>query len=361
MHYDRVENSLQAVLERTIPLSRSQLSRVCELSVALMLAGEVTLTKVARQLRQSSDQDSRVRWIKRLLDASFMRHEYVYAPWIRHLIASHPDPTLHLVTDRTDIIPHHLDMVSINLNFRKRSLPIVWELRPTAMTGAETQKDLLNRCKPLIPSDRRVVFHGDNEFGSVAVMEWLRGEQWDFILGQSAKHYCRESREAIPYQLCELPVTRTRSVYRSDVALTKAHWFGPVNVFAFYHPVFHRNRRKQDVRYYATSLPITPPPRRIGKRRWGVECFYKDLKSSGWHLPMSKIQQPERIQSLLISISLVYTWSTCIGRWLCKTSQRSRIDSKPRRHLSLFRIGWDWLVNNVRQSKYCPHLSTLYA
>ncbi len=84
-------------------------------------------------------------------------------------------------------IPHHLDMVSINLNFRKRSLPIFWELRPTAMTGAETQKNLLNRCKPLIPSDWRVVFHGDNEFGSVAVMEGLRGEQWEFILGQSTK------------------------------------------------------------------------------------------------------------------------------------------------------------------------------
>ena len=361
MYYDVVEKSLQVVFEQTIPLSRAQLSRVSELAIALLLAGETPLSKIARQLPHCTQQDSRVRWIKRLLEAPFMTQEYVYQPWIRHLMQTHLAETVHLVIDRTDLLDHERDLVSINLNFRRHALPLVWQLRSTGMTGAGTQIDLLNQCKPLVPSDRQVILHGDNEFGSVAVMQWARTHGWDFIVGQAAKNYYRLSPTMPAQQLDALPVTPTQAVYRQHVELTKAHWFGPVNLFAFYQPVYHRNRRKQAIRYYATSLPSAPTVRRTGKRRWGIECFFKDLKSAGWNLSLSRIRHLKRLQGLLIMLNLVYTWATCLGRWLCKSSQRSWVDGKPQRQLSLFRLGWDWLVHSIRVGAPCPALSTLYS
>jgi Transposase DDE domain len=361
MDYDVVENSLQAVFAQTLPLSRSQLGRLSQLSIGLMLAGETVMPKIARQLTVATRQDSRVRWIERLLEAPFMTQEHIYPAWIMQLLKSYQSPTLHLAMDRTDVVDHVYDLVSMNLVFRHRAIPLVWQLRPTGMTGAITHRYLLNRCCALIRPDRQVIFHGDNEFGSVEVMRWLRTHGWDFIVGQAAKNYYRHSATSPARQLCELPVTPTRPVYREHVDLTRAHWFEGVNLFAFYQPVYHRNRRKQAVRYYATSLPITPTLRRIGKRRWGIECFFKDLKSAGWHLPLSQIRHTKRLQGLLIVLNLVYTWTTCLGRWLCKTSQRSYIDSQPQRHLSLFRLGWDWLVHTIRRDALCPALTTLYS
>ena len=361
MYYDVAEKSLQAVFTKTIPLSHAQLGRVSELAVALILAGETSLSKITRQLQHDSDQDSRIRWIKRLLEAPFMTQTYLYQPWIKHLLQTHQVETLHLITDRTDLIDHEIDLVSINMSFRKHAIPIIWELRPAGMTSAETQISLLTRCQPLLSPERQVVFHGDNEFGSVAVMEWLRDHRWDFIVGQTAKHYYRHPASEGVQQLRDLPVTPSQPVYRQHVELTKAHWFGPVNLFAFYQPVYHRNRRKQDIRYYATSLPIAPMVRRVGKRRWGIECFHKDIKSAGWKLPMSHIRHPQRLQGLLITLNLVYTWATCLGRWLCKTSRRACVDSQPQRHLSLFRLGWDWLVHVIRCNALCPNLSILYS
>jgi len=361
MQYDTTENSLQAVFQRLIPLSPAQLSRLRTLAIAVMLAGETHLTKIARQIPTPTQQDTRKRWIQRLLDAPFMTQTYVYEPYIQSILHTYNAPQLHLTMDRTDIRHHDLDLLSVNLSFRGRALPIVWELRATGMTSAETQKQLLSRCQRLIPAGRPVIFHGDNEFGSVALMRWLRQQGWDFIVGQAAKNYARSMTQQVPYQLDELPVTPTRAAYRSRVALTKAHWFGPVNVFAFYQPVYHRNRRKQDVRYYSTSLPLAPSIRRVGKRRWGVECFYKDLKSAGWQLPFSQIQAPQRLESLILTLNLVYTWAICVGRWLCKTSRRSIVDNKPKRHLSLFRLGWDWLVHCIRCQGFVPDISILYS
>jgi hypothetical protein len=361
MHYDTVEKSLQVVLKQSIPLSQAQLGRLNALAVALLLAGETSLAKIARQLPHMTQQDSRIRWIERVLQAPFMTQAYVYQPWIRHLLHTHPVATLHLVTDRTDLIDHQWDLVTINLNFRKHAVPIVWQLCPTGRTSAGLQIELLNQCQALLPPDRHVVFHGDNEFGSVAVMRWLRAQHWDFILGQSATTYYRCLPMGVAHPLSTLPVTPTQAVYRQAVQLTNRHGFGPINLFAFYQPVYHRNRRKQVVRYYATSLPIAPTVRRVGQRRWGVECYYKDLKSAGWNLPLSHLCLDTRLEGLLIALNLGYTWATCLGRWLCKTSNRSAVDSHPQRHLSLFRLGWDWLVHAIRSNALCPALSTLYS
>lgn len=361
MHYDSVEKSLQVVFRRCMPLSAAQVGRLSDLAVALLLAGETSLAKIARQLPHTTQQDSRIRWIKRVLQAPFMTQAYVYQPWIKHLLHTHQVATLHLVMDRTDIIDHQHDLVTVNLNFRKRALPIVWQLCPTGRTSAGLQIDLLTQCQALLPPGRHVMLHGDNEFGSVAVMRWLQAHHWDFILGQSATTYYRSIAMGTPRQLCSLPVRPTQSVYRQHLQLTKTHWFGPINLFAFYRPVYHRNRRKQAVRYYATSLPIAPLVRRVGQRRWGVECYYKDLKSAGWDLPLSHLRLETRLDGLLIMLNLVYTWATCLGRWLCKTSNRSSVDSHPHRHLSLFRLGWDWLVHAIRSHSLCPTLSILYS
>lgn len=361
MYYDQVEKSLQAVFRETLSLSSTQRERLSRLMVALLLAGETALPRIARQLPQVTQQDSRIRWIKGLLEAPFMTQEHVYQPYIRHLLHRYQEPTLHLTLDRTDLLDHDLDLLSINLSFRKRAIPLSWQLCPTGMTSAQTQIHLLTRCQALLPTNRQFVVHGDNEFGSVAVMRWLRCQKWDFILGQSAKNYYRQSSQDRAFPLMTLPVTPTQPAYLRSIDLTKAHWFGSINLVAFYKPVYHRNRRKQDVCYYATSLPLAPTLRRVGKRRWGIECFFKDLKSAGWNLPLTQIHAQKRLPGLLLTLNLAYTWATCIGRWLCKTSQRALIDNHPTRHLSLFRIGWDWLIHAIRCQIPCPQLTTLYS
>ncbi|MGB7340927.1 MAG: transposase [Phototrophicaceae bacterium] len=360
MDYYPVKQSLQELFKRLIPSTASQNSHISQFCLAMLLADSPNLSRIARHLDHPTQQHSRMQWIRRLLDASYLNWDYVYQPFIRHLLASYASDTFHLIIDRTDLVDHHSDLLSINLNFHRRSIPLVWTLLPNKMSGFLEQKPLIERCFSLIPKDKTVVFHGDNEFGGVPTMQYIRQLGWHYILAQSAKNYYRTSPLATPHSMSTLPVTKSRAVYLQNIEITKRHWYGTVNLFAFYHPVHHRNRRKQEIRYYATSLPLTPQIRRIGKRRWGIECYFKDLKSAGWRLPLSRLRDPNRYESLLILLNLTYSWVTCLGRWLSKTSQRCLVDAKAHRHLSLFRIGWDWLVHTFRTNTVCPVLTTLY-
>lgn len=360
MDYYPVKQCLQVLFERQIPLSKAQNRHLSDFCLALLLAGQPQLSKIARQLDHPTQQASRIQWIRRLLDATYLSPEYVYKPFIKMLLNSYTSPTFHVLIDRTDLTDHEYDLLCISLNFHHRSIPIIWQIVPTGTTGYPQQKRLIEQCVSLIPANKSIVFHGDNEFGSVSTMRYIHQLGWDFILAQASKNYYYPMPYASPQTLSTLPVTPTQAVYCQNILLTKKHQYGLVNLFAFYHPVYHRNRRKQDVRYYATSLPTTQNLRRIGRRRWGIECYFKDLKSAGWQLPLSQIKHIKRYNSLLTMINLAYSWITCLGRWLSKTSKRHLVDHKSNPHLSLFRLGWDWLVHTFRCNQLCPVLTTLY-
>lgn len=361
MEYYPVKQCVQVLFEQLVPLSDPQNRHLSECCLAMLEAGTPQLSRIACELNHATSQASRMQWIRRVLDASYLSQEPVYQPFIRHLLSSYKTDCLHLIIDRTDFKAHERDLLSLNLSFRRRAIPIGWCWMPHGSSGSEQQIALLEQCLPLIPAQQRVVFHGDNEFGSVALMRYLQFLNWDFILAQSASTHYLPSLFSDSYPLSSLPVTSRSPLYLSDILLTKQHRFGPVNLFAFFHPVVCRNRPRQSIRFFASSLPLTPHLRRVGRRRWGIECFFKDLKSAGWHLPSSRLSSQNRLESLLILFNFAYSWLTCLGRWLSKSSQRHFVDSYSQRHFSFFRIGWQWLVYTLRIGGFCPLLTTLYS
>lgn len=359
MDYYRMEESLQVVFSKNMLLSTSQQSRISEACVAVMLAGSCQLSQVAKWLGHGTQQRSRERWLRRLLDAPFMRQEFLYTPLIKQMLAYYQVPRLHLLMDRSSVVAGKIDLLSLSLLYRKHAVPLVWTVMPTGMSGYEHQVGLINRVQSLLPSTEQVIFHGDNEFGGIPLLIYLRQLGWDAMLGQSGKN-CFHRGNYKWQAFSELAVQRKHNIYLSDVYLTKEHDYGKLNVVAFYHPRFKKKRRQSDIRYLATTLPITPQLLVTGKARWGIECQFKDFKSAGWQLNTTGLHDENRIEALLNLLSSSYLWATCLGRWLCKTGKRHLVDAHGQRGLSYFRIGWDWLVHQFRVQGLCPALSRLY-
>jgi hypothetical protein len=360
MDYYGVEASLQALVEGWIPLSKAQNRHISQACMAVLLAGSCQLSRMARWLKQPTQQDSRVQWLRRLLETPYLTQERVYYPFVKQALTSATREALHLVMDRTHLADPGSDMLGIHLNFRQRAIPLVWQCMAHGSSDYQTQIALIERCRPLLPAKMPVVFHADGEFDSVALLQYLHQQHWDFIVGQSGKKHFRRRPQGGWQALSTLPVTSTKPVYLSNIELTRRYAYGPLNLFAFYQPRYHHRQRQRERVYCVTSLPIAPTLRRLGQRRWGIEGCFKDFKSSGWQLQASGLTHPARREGLLTILSLVYLWTTCLGRWLCKTGQRRQVDAKTQRHLSLFRIGWDWLVHCYQMDLPCPALLTLY-
>src|SRR5690242_12244076 len=101
------------------------------------------------------------------------------------------------------------------------------------------------------------------------MIRMLREIGWDFILAQPSHCVFRPSIHAEAVPLASLAVTSTHHCQVEQVELFAQQRLACINILAFYQPhssPLHRDRG--DVCYLATSLPLTPSLRRLGRRRW---------------------------------------------------------------------------------------------
>jgi len=217
----------------------------------------------------------------------------------------------------------------ISLSYHKRALPIAWQFGDFGSTSASEQISLLKQVLPLIPEKKRVIVHGDGEFGSVDVMDFIiHHTPWDFILGQRTK-VCFHRGDWQWQRVSDVHVTPTQPVYYSNLFWTKKECFGPINFFAFYNPYQSGpTEPRKEIRYLTTSLRLTPKIRRVGRRRWGTEPMFRDFKSSGWHIDLCGMDNPDQLENLMVVLSICYLHNSTLGRWLSKSGKRSEVDCK---------------------------------
>jgi hypothetical protein len=358
MNYSVMDDCMQALFEQYVPLSQAQRERLSQFCCSQILAGSSQLSKLAGWLGRTSKQTYREQWLRRLVQAPFVRQEYVYEPWLKQALQGYTAGVWHLVLDRSSLVSREVDLAMVALAYRRRAIPLKWLQIPYGGAGIDTYITLLNACKPLLPSNVAVTVHGDAEFGAIPMLHFVRRQNGHFILGQRSHYQVRPTAINHWQALADFPMSKTRGLYLQQMVLTKEHRYWGVTLFGFRHP----NQSGQDEkRFYATSLPLTASLRRLGKRRWAIEPCFQDFKSSGWHLHQSQLRDATAREGLLVLLSCTYLWLTCIGRWLCKTGQRQQVDAHAVRQLSYFRLGRDWLVHQFRHELTIPHLLTLYS
>ena len=366
MSSHQVEDTMNQLFQAFIPLSPAQNQRLACASVALTLAGTVQLPKVANWLNRSSQKAGRVRFLERLLEAEFLTQDRVYQPLLRQFLAKRQDKVWYLLIDRSTLRGYETEILLISLAYQGHAIPLVWEVIDFGCTGAEEQivlwKRLLQLVTRILPVGTKLVVQGDTEFGSVQVMQFLRQASWDFILAQAANSAYRLHGTKDWHLVSDLPISPRRAVYLENIEWTRQHDYACLNFFGFYQP--HQSSpdsQRRDYRYCVTSLPMSHMLRPIGRRRWGIECCFKDYKSAGFDVENSHLRAHEPWEKLLVLLSVNYLWVTSVGRWLSKVGKRALVDAKARRQLSLFRMGWDWLISEFRLGQPWPLISTLYS
>jgi len=329
MSSEYLENRVYELLDSHLEHRPFHLQRLSAVCTGVLLAGTTELSKVARWIRKPSQQSSRVQFLKRFLVSPYFNQAAAYQPLVKEALRGYKAPVWHIIIDRTTLIPHQRDLLMVSLSFRKRAIPLGWQVLKFGCTAATTQIELFERIEGLIPANQAVVIHGDTEFGSVPVMRFVgQHPYWDFILAQTSHTYFQDLSGEWHY-LGDMPIKPRHPIYQAQVNWTKEHRYGPVNLFAFHAP--HQNgptSTRYERRHCVTSLPIAHTLRRLGRRRWGTEPMFKDYKSSGWHIDQSGLQDPDQTENLLVVLSINYLWATCIGRWLCKSGLRGQVDAK---------------------------------
>jgi hypothetical protein len=250
--------------------------------------------------------------------------------------------------DRTDL-EDRFSILTLGAAYGKRLIPLTWQLLPFGGTSAEEQIKLLKRVAPHLPplSQVRVHFYGDSEFRAVPLQQVCQDYHWHWQVGlKSDLYFCDDSGTWQPLAALGLQAGQRR--YLNQVYLTQQHNFGPINLIADWSP------NQDNARYWALDLPANAQAWRRGRKRFWIEPTFRDWKSYGFDLEQSQIDDPDRLQVLLLGIAWTTVWMLHIGHWLTQHGHSSLLAPAHHHDYSLFRLGRDYVQRALTMGWFIP-------
>jgi hypothetical protein len=267
---------------------------------------DVNLMELAAALpRAAARLDMRSQWISRLLANALIDTDAVIAPFAREVLAraGADGRTLVLIIDQSQINTEH-QMVMVSLRVGGRALPLAWRVKKTSgAIGFAEQRAALDRVAALLPAGVRPVLMGDRFYGSPALIAWCRAQGWDWRLRLKQDLLVFEAGGETTLADC---FTRGEHLL-SDVELTEQR--------ARTHGAMVHEAGPPEPWIIALSQPPSVPRAFDYGLRWGIEAMFSDFKTRGFNLEDSQITRTDRLDRLVLVLSLALYWAVSTGMW----------------------------------------------
>lgn len=329
-------------------------------NMALLITGlalglGIHMSDIVSEWPVAGREPSLVNRLRRFLSNSAVHVQAWYRPVAEHLLAPFAGQRIRLVVDVTKLGFDQRLMV-IGIAYRKRTLPLVWEVYPGGRghTTVQEQKRLFRAVAQLIPQNCEVWVLADTEFQHVPLLRWFQRRAWHFVIRQrgSVKVY-RQGHGWQKINTLALEEGETRVI--GWVRLTEKHnagWFWLILHWKTgedepWYLISDRSGQRDLIRLY-------------GVRMW-IEEMYGDMKGHGFDLEATHLRDLDRLSRLFLGVCITFVWFITLGTWVVKRGFRHWIDRKDRRDKSYFRLGWDWLkrckrLNQPLRLHFRPYL-----
>lgn len=216
--------------------------------------------------------------------------------------------------DRTQWKQHNVFMASVI--WGTHALPLYFEqIDHRGNSALVCQKRLIKQALRLFKSKKYpVLILGDREFHSPKLADWLTSRNISFCLRQRKSLHFKTRLKAEYETVGSQGFQPGQSRFYTQVFCNKEDGIGPLNL-AVYWKRRYRGKGPKEPWYILTNLPQLPLALSLYRARWGIEQMFKDMKTSGYHLENTQVNN-RRFGALLLLVMMAYTVATLFGRRL---------------------------------------------
>jgi hypothetical protein len=330
-------------LHQLVPTLRITRLRVLALfSLGLIWAETTALVRIAATLPCPVQDLSTERRFRRFLANTGMPVAPTWQPILGAILARLGQRELLVIFDPT---PYHdaWTILMLSLVVGRRSLPIAWHLVPQQQPwGQHTWRyldRLARRVDAALPAGTTVTLLADRGLTSAGLIDLCTHHGWHYCLRLSAGE-----RHGVLARLADGTIG---PVWDLVPGMGRA-WDGAVAVYqaAGWRTVQLTIRWARGAAEPWLLLSDRPAgPARVAeyRRRTHCEAFYQDTKSRGWRLEDSHLTDRNRLNRLLLVLTLAAWWLTLLGQQVIRRGLRYRFDRRDRRDVSLVRLGRRWV------------------
>nr|WP_083865941.1 IS4 family transposase [Deinococcus peraridilitoris] len=298
---------------------------------ALILAQSTRHVRLAPHLPGAASLEAKKRRVERCLQDEQLDAEV----FLCLLISLLPPGKLMLALDRTNWEHGEADLnlLVLGVVLEGFTLPLVWTALPHGgSSNTAARERLVAKLLKHLPAKRIKVLVADREF--------LGGDWFSFLRKRKIKRCIRIRLDT------KVDDLRVDAAYKHVQPGQVVGLLEKANVYGNVMQVVVTRTKDGELFALATDLKIWEA-RTAYQLRFSVECTFAALKSRGLGLEESHMTKANRLERLFGLLTLAFACCLRVGVWRngLKPIRRKK---HGRRAVSVFRYGWELLVNALR-------------
>jgi len=262
------------------------------------------LMELAAGLPLEADRtDMRYQWITRLLGNPLVISDAIMEPFAREALeraAADGQPVV-LILDQSKLSDRH-QVLMLAVRYGERALPLAWRVEETeGAIGFEIQKAVLEAVAPWLPAAAKVRLMGDRFYGTL--IGWCQARAWDYRLRLKGNLVVFDRTGKTTTGNC----ARNKVYYLENVELTGKRARTHIGII---HDPGHCEPwiiAMSEPSGYLRTLEYS--------QRWGIEPMFSDFKSRGFGLEDTQIRYADRLDRLILVMSLALYEAVSTGQW----------------------------------------------
>jgi hypothetical protein len=209
--------------------------------------------------------------------------------------------TIILPMDQSKIADS-FECLMLSIRTGERALPLTWEVRETwGSIGFERQKPLLDAAFAMLPEGASILLLGDRFYGTAALIRWCQEHGWGYRLRR---------RENLVLHHAGGELT-TGEAAKAGLTVLQNVRLGESGV-ATHIGILHEQGPPEP---WIIAMSEPPSKGRVLDygMRWGIEPLFSDFKSRGFGITKTQLQHPDRIERLILVLTLALYWAASTG------------------------------------------------
>lgn len=320
--------------------NKARIKLISMFIMSLVKVQTVNFNRLAISFDSSSKSDSSLRRIQRFF-ASFTIDIYLISKMLYALI---PKDAKHgLTMDRTNwkIGETNINILVIGIVYDGVAFPVLFKMMDKfGNSNCAERIEILEKYQQLFGFETIDYLVADREFIGEKWLEYLNQNQitYHIRIRDNFKIYKTKNSKPIKasWLFSDLKLGEFRHyhkiVYVNNVAcyisasVIKAKSGNPEFQFL----ISFKNPSKSNICY---------------KNRWQIETLFRALKSSGFNIEKTHLQDLERVEKLVALVFIAFVWCYKVGIYIDQVERKIKIKKHGFRAKSLFKYGLDYLAN----------------
>ncbi len=328
--------SIEQTLLENLPWNKARIKFVVRFLLALYAMQTVNLSILATAFSGRAKEESNYKRLQRFLH-NFKLPYAELAHFVVKLLGVEGPYTLALDRTNWKVGATDVNILMLSIVYRGIGFPVVWLVLPkTGNSDTIERETLIEIFIDLFGAQNIQCLLGDREFIGKRWFRFLKLHRIKFQMRLKKDSLVRNARGKLVHAWRLFASTRVDQMLVIPEA--RQMWGMELYLSGCYLGAGEY--------LILVSAEYSMEPAKEYKNRWGIETLFGALKSRGFNLEDTHVQDPERLSRLLALLAIAFTLAFVVGQW-----QAAVKELKLKKHgyppKSIFRLGLNMLCRLV--------------